>query len=394
MAHKLGWKREATLDLHPQVNEIPFEPEHKFAASYHSVDGSPRVFVKGAPERVIPMCHPHSVGERWAEKPTAFARGMAERGLRVLAVAEGRAPADFMNDPSRLPAEPAGLTLLGFVGMIDPLRTGVREAVRQCHDAGITVWMVTGDHPVTALAIARELGLATRADQVLTGPQLSGHVGTSPQHFWDRVKGARVFARVSPQQKLQLVQAARGAGHFVAVTGDGVNDAPALRAANIGVAMGRGGTDVARDAAELIITDDNFTTIVAGVHEGRVAYTNIRNVVFLLVSTGAGEVTLAALALAAGLPLPLLAVQLLWLNLVTNGIQHVGLAFEPGQGDVLRRKPRPPRERLFNRLMVERTVLAAVVMGVLGFGAFAWNAAGGVGGGLCPERAPAADGAL
>jgi magnesium-transporting ATPase (P-type) len=213
------------------------------------------------------------------------------------------------------------------------------------------------------------LGLAQREDEVVSGRELGGK---SPDALQEIVGQARVFARVAPHQKLQLVNAAQRLGHFVAVTGDGVNDAPALRLANIGVAMGRSGTDVAREAAELVISDDNFATIVGGVEEGRVAYDNVRKVIYLLVSGGAAEVVALGLAVAAGLPLPLLPVQLLWLNLVTNGIQGVALAFEPSEGDVLRRRPRPPGEPIFNRLMVERTLLAAVVMGGVGFGAYGW----------------------
>jgi len=182
---------------------------------------------------------------------------------------------------------------------------------------------------------------------------------------------------VAPHQKLEIVNAAREAGHFVAVTGDGINDAPALRAANIGVAMGKSGTDVAREAAELVISDDHFGTITAGIEEGRIAYNNIRNVIYLLISTGAAEVILVALALIFGSPIPLLPVQLLWLNLVTNGIQDVALAFEPGLGDELKSPPRPPRESIFNRLMIERTLVAAVFMGVVGFGLFQWCLAAG-----------------
>jgi magnesium-transporting ATPase (P-type) len=236
--------------------------------------------------------------------------------------------------------------------------------------------MVTGDHPVTALAIARDLGLATEAGEVVAGGALEGKSAAELAEVVERV---RVFARVAPRQKLELVEAARRAGHFVAVTGDGVNDAPALRAANIGVAMGRGGTDVAREAAELVISDDNFATIVAGVEEGRVAYDNVRKVIYLLVSTGAAEVVLMGLAVAGGLPLPLLPAQILWLNLVTNGIQDVALAFEPKEGGVLARPPRPPRERIFNRLMIERTLIAALVIGGVAFGAFAWMIRAGFG---------------
>jgi magnesium-transporting ATPase (P-type) len=227
--------------------------------------------------------------------------------------------------------------------------------------------MVTGDHPVTALAIARELGLATHAAEVVTGADLEARHGD----LADLMEKARVFARVEPVQKLDIVRAAQKSGHFVAVTGDGVNDAPALRAAHIGVAMGKGGTDVAREAADLVVSDDNFATVVAGIEEGRIAYGNIRKVIYLLVSTGAAELVAVGLAVAAGLPMPLLPVQLLWLNLVTNGIQDVALAFEPGEGGVMERLPRPPREPIFDRLMIERTVLAALVMGGIGFALFA-----------------------
>jgi len=204
---------------------------------------------------------------------------------------------------------------------------------------------------------------------VMTGTALEKQ---PPEQLGELVQKVRVFARVAPHQKLDLVNAMRAAGHFVAVTGDGVNDAPALRAANIGVAMGKSGTDVAREAAELVISDDNFATIVGGVEEGRIAYDNIRKVIYLLISTGAAEVILVTLAVAFGLPLPLLPAQLLWLNLVTNGIQDVALAFEPGEGDVLQRKPRSPQESIFNRLMIERTLVGALGIGLVGFGLFRW----------------------
>ncbi|NJO72610.1 MAG: HAD-IC family P-type ATPase [Leptolyngbyaceae cyanobacterium RM1_406_9] len=363
MAHKLGWNRETTLNHYPQINEIPFEPEHKFAATYHSTDGRVKVFVKGAPERVLQMCD----GSPKVPSPGAIAQRLAEQGYRVLAFAEGMAAADL--DAATVPPEPAHLHFLGFVGMIDPLRARVREAIATCHAAGIAVWMVTGDHPSTALAIARDLGLASTGSQVVTGSDL---LEQSPTDLSRLIQSTCVFARIAPHQKLQLVNAARESGHFVAVTGDGVNDAPALRAANIGVAMGKAGTDVAREAAELVISDDNFATIVAGVEEGRIAYDNVRKVIYLLISTGAAEIVLIGLAVAQGLPLPLLPVQLLWLNLVTNGIQDVALAFEPGEGDALHRRPRSPREPIFNRLMIERTLIAALVIGGVSFGVFQW----------------------
>ena len=371
-AHKLGWVRKVMIDRYPQIHEIPFEPERRFAASYHRIDDRTWVFVKGAPERVLAMCDV-ALDER--ERLLTAGESMARRGLRVLALAEGAGPEAL--DPTDVPPEPTRLAFLGFVGMIDPLRSGAREAVAACQAAGITVSMITGDHPVTALAIARELGLAERPEQVITGAELESF---SAEDLREVVREARVFARTAPRQKLDLVQAARQIGHFVAVTGDGVNDAPALRQANIGVAMGRSGTDVAREAAELVITDDNFASIVAGIEEGRVAYDNVRKVIYLLVSTGAAEVLLLGFAILTGWPesqagvaiLPLLPVQILWLNLVTNGIQDVALAFEPAEGEVLQRPPRPPGQRVFDRLMVERTLVAAVVMAGVGFGAFAW----------------------
>jgi magnesium-transporting ATPase (P-type) len=365
MAQKMGWNREDTLSRHPQVNQIPFEPEHRFAASYHQMDGAVHVFVKGAPERILAMCEEQTEPLLLTCKATA--ESMAAQGYRVLALAAGRVTETL--DPAQAPPAPSNLTFSGFVGMLDPLRPGAREAVAACHAAGITVCMITGDHPVTALAIARDLGFATGPEHVVTGADLAE---MSSDTLSDTLKHVRVFARVAPNQKLDIVEAARALGHFVAVTGDGINDAPALRAANIGVAMGKAGTDVAREAAELVISDDNFATIVAGVEEGRVAYDNIRKVIYLLVSTGAAEVLMISLTMIAGLPLPLVPVQLLWLNLVTNGVQDVALAFEPNEGDVLTRTPRPPQEPIFNRLMIERTLIAALVMGVVAFGAFSW----------------------
>jgi magnesium-transporting ATPase (P-type) len=230
--------------------------------------------------------------------------------------------------------------------------------------------MVTGDHPATALVIARELGLAETEAQVVTGRAL-GHAGNEAARL-ALIREARVFARVEPRQKLEIVHGLQSLGHFVAVTGDGANDAPALHAAEVGVAMGRSGTEVAREAADLIITDDNFSSLVAGIEEGRIAYNNVRKVIFLLISTGAAELVLFGLALFSGLPLPLLAVQLLWLNLVTNGIQDVALAFEPAEGRELKQRPRPPHESIFNRIMLERVIVSALFMGVLAFVTLQW----------------------
>ncbi len=368
MAFKLGWHREATAERFPEVNAIPFEPERRYGATFNRFGDAVRVIVKGAPERVTGMLASGQDADLLQQK----AQEMAEAGYRVLAIAEGPAPARL--GPADAPPEPGNLVCLGLVGMIDPLRPGVRDAIASAREAGIGTVMVTGDHPLTALAIARDLGLASEPGEVITGEDLAAATAADLPGI---IRRTRVFARIGPRQKLEIVNAARAGGHFVAVTGDGVNDAPALRAANIGVAMGKSGTDVAREAAELVISDDQFATITAGIEQGRIAYNNIRNVIYLLVSTGAAEVVLVALALTLGSPIPLLPVQLLWLNLVTQGIQDVALAFEPGTGDEHRASPRPPREPIFNRLMIERTIVGALFMGCAGFAVFQWCLAQG-----------------
>ena len=363
MAGKGGVEREHLLVRHPPLNAIPFEPEHRFAASFHRDGDATWIAVKGAPERVLGMCRSTEQARRAAQ---AAAADMAGRGQRVLALASGRVP--WLVPSEELPDEPVALQLAGLVGLVDPLRPEAVDAVRRCGGAGIRVIMVTGDHPVTALAIARELGIASEPAEVVHGTELrTGDV----DHLRRSIATGRVYARATPEQKLSIVKAAQAAGHFVAVTGDGVNDAPALRHANIGVAMGRGGTDVARDASDVVLADDNFATIVAGVEEGRVAYQNIRNVVYLLVAAGTAEVLTVGAAVLLGLPLPFLPAQLLWLNLVTNGIQDVALAFERGQGEELQSPPRRPDEPVFNRLMVERVMIGGVWMASLCFTSYA-----------------------
>lgn len=376
MAGKAGVSQAVIEAAHPRLGEIPFESERRFAATLHRVDGALHAIVKGAGERLLPMCARMAspVGDVPIDAAMLEQQAdtLAAGGFRVLAIAAGAVALQEESAAELGPAHLHGLVFLGFVGMIDPLRPEARASVLACQAAGIQVAMVTGDHPVTALAIARELGLAERFEQVVTGPMLEKVTAQGAEAVDALIREARVFARVEPGQKLQIVQALIRLGHFVAVTGDGANDAPALRAAHIGVAMGERGTDVARESSELILTDDNFASIVAGVEEGRIAYANVRKVIFLLISSGAAEVLLFVLTTAAGLPVPLWPVQLLWLNLVTNGIQDVALAFEPGEGGELRRPPRAPREPIFNRLMIERTLVSAVVIAVLGFFTYRW----------------------
>ena len=372
MAYKAGYKRPEEISHFPEIGSMPFESERLYSASLNRVGEHRRAFVKGAYEKLLDMCSSSLQLDGVVELDRAAVERQAERlasaGYRVIALASGdvdvASPEDFGHEHL------IGLTLIGLVGLIDPLRPESRQAVAKCRAAGIKVAMVTGDHPVTAFAIGRELDLLADESQIVTGPQLKAAAGQTEIDALTR--SARVFARVEPRQKLDIVQSLQRNGHYVAVSGDGANDAPALRAAQVGVAMGKSGTDVARETAEIIVTDDNFDSIVAGVEEGRIAYANVRKVIFLLVSTGAAELVLFVLAMITGLPLPLLAVQLLWLNLVTNGIQDVALAFEPGEGHELERPPRPPREAIFNRIMIERVLISAIVIGTVAFGLFSY----------------------
>jgi len=377
MAHKAGIVQVEEMNSSPQLAAIPFESGRLFAAGLNDVAGQPTAFIKGGLERVLPMCShmdtatgPAPLDMQCIEQQAVE---LSSNGFRVMAVASG--PVPLVSGQSFSEEHLHGLTLLGLIGMEDPLREEAKAAIEECHAAGIRVAMLTGDHPDTAFAIARELGMVQTRSEVVTGQQL--HACANPEAFDALVRKAPVFARVEPQQKYEIVQSLLRDGHFAAVTGDGANDAPALNAANVGVAMGKSGTDVARETADIIVTDDNIASIVAGVEEGRIAYANIRKVVFLLFATGGAELVLCTLTLLAGLPLPLVAVQLLWLNLVTNGIQHVGLAFEPAEGDELRRPPRPPGEAVFNRAMIQQVALASLSMGAVAFGYFNWLMAQG-----------------
>lgn len=368
-AAKFGIEHEEARNRYPSRREIPFEPVRQYSGSVREEEGGEVLYIKGGPERVLQMCDRMMVGEQVvpldAAAVHAAATELASRGLRVLAMARGN------EGWSPLPGDgPGGLVFLGMQGMMDPPREGVKEAILGCRRAGIRVVMITGDHAATALAIARQLGIAGAADGVLTG---SAMAAISAEELPAACETVSVYARVAPDQKLQIVRALQSLGHVVAVTGDGVNDAPALKVADIGVAMGRSGTDVAREAADIVLTDDNFVSIHAAVEEGRVTFDNIRKVTFFLVSTGVAEVIAIMVALVAGWPLPFLAAQILWLNLVTNGLQDVALAFEPGEPGVLEQPPRSPREGLLSRMMWERTLLAGLVMSAGTLFMFRWE---------------------
>ncbi|MCW5698212.1 MAG: HAD-IC family P-type ATPase [Rhodospirillales bacterium] len=365
LAGKNALDRPTLLDRFPEIGAVPYESARRYAATFNRDGEGILAHVKGAAEKILPMCD-------WIDRDVMLAEAdkMAADGLRVLAVAVGEV--DGVMTPEAAEGRLNGLTFLGFAGLMDPLREEVPDAVDRCRRAGIAVRMVTGDHPVTALAIAKQLQLAEGPSHVVEGVALQD-LQTDPAEQDLAIAGASVFARVEPVQKLDIVRSLQKQGHFVAVTGDGVNDAPALHTANIGVAMGKGGTDVARGASDLILADDNFASIVNGVEEGRIAYDNIRKVIYLLISTGAAEIVLFMLCFLFGLPLPLFAVQLLWLNLVTNGIQHVALAFEKGEPGILDQPPRPPNQPIFDRRMTEQVLLSGAFIGVVGFVFFRWG---------------------
>ncbi|MCS6803109.1 MAG: HAD-IC family P-type ATPase [Chloroflexota bacterium] len=371
-AARLGLEPEQVRDRYDLLTDLPFEPERQYSASVRLHDGAAWLFVKGAPERILAMCDAQARDDGLAPldlgEVHAALDAMAADGLRVLGFASVRLPHP---PPTEMPLpELRGLHFLGLAGMMDPPRPGVREAIANCRDAGIRVIMITGDHAVTARAIGAQLGLAGRDALVVTGTQLAA---MSDAELDEVVRRASIFARVSPDQKLRIVQALRRRGEVVAVTGDGVNDAPALRAADIGIAMGKSGTDVAREASSMILADDNFVSIVAAVEEGRITFDNLRNVTFFLVSTGAATVLAILTALTLRWPIPFLPTQLIWLNVVTNGLQDVALAFEPGERGVLRRRPRPRTEGLLSRTLWERTIVAGIVMGIGTLAMFWWE---------------------
>ncbi|MBI3978599.1 MAG: HAD-IC family P-type ATPase [Chloroflexi bacterium] len=377
-ALKGGLHEERERMAHPLLDSIPFESERQYMATLHGHGQERLVAVKGAPERILAMCADGaSVGgpSLDREAATRAMHRLAAEGLRVLALACKQAAPD-VDEVDHRDVE-AGLTCVGLVGMIDPPRPEAVEAIARCRRAGIRVVMITGDHRVTASAIADRLGIAEeRAAPVLDGRDLEA---MDDDRLYQEVRRVSVYARAAPHHKLRIVQQLRRHGEVVAVTGDGVNDAPALKQADIGVAMGVAGTDVAREAADMVLADDNFATIYAAVEEGRVIFDNIRKVIMFLIPTGIGLVLTVIASMALGLPLPFLPAQAIWINLVTNGLQDVAMAFEPPEEDVGRRPPRDPREGVLTRPMVERTVLVGVVQLVGTLAAFVWQLGSGAG---------------
>src|SRR5450830_630360 len=360
----------------PRLLELPFDSVRKRMTTIHRAAHGFVAYTKGAPESVIPVCTTQwsatAEGESTPFDSAAWltrANALAAQGLRVLAIAQrrhGELPANSADTA----AIESDLCLIGLIGLIDPPREEAAAAVRECLAAGITPVMITGDHPATARAIALRLGIVTEADApVLTGADLTGMEDNALQAQAGQV---HVYARVDPAQKIRIVEALQARGEFVAMTGDGVNDAPALKRADIGVAMGRGGTDVAREAASLVLLDDNFATIVAAVREGRRIYDNIRKFVRYAMTGNSGEIWPLFLAPMMGLPIPLLPIHILWVNLVTDGLPGLALAAEPAERGIMQRPPRAPQESLFTHGLWQHVLWVGLLIGGLCLLVQAW----------------------
>ncbi len=357
-AIKGGLDPEAEKSHYAQLAMIPFESERGYMATLHKHGGKRYVFVKGSLDGLLDICSTCMLDEALRKKEFLHAADMfAQEGLRVLAMAYKEVPHDT-EELTHHDIE-TDLIFAGIQGMIDPARTESMEAIEGCRKAGIRTIMITGDHIVTAQAIARQLGIGEEDGRSLSGKDLEM---IDDDVLFQKVKEVSVYARVSPQHKLRIVQQLKEQGEIVAVTGDGVNDAPALKAAHIGVAMGRSGTDVAKEASDMIVTDDNFASIFAAVQEGRVVYDNLKKVILFLISCGVGELLAIIATILMGLPIPYIPAQILWLNLVTNGLQDVALAFEPEEKGILDRPPRNPKEGILSPLMIQRTLLMGIIL--------------------------------
>jgi Ca2+-transporting ATPase len=382
-AAKAGLWREEVEERIPRVAEIPFDSDRKRMSTIHRMYGREPVgvedecpeyvvYVKGAPDVMLPRCHSileggHSVKLTPARRQHIenVNRDLGQEALRVLAVAfrmVDEVPEEL--DPDEVEQD---LILIGLVAMIDPARPEVRPAVEKARHAGIRTMMVTGDYPDTARAIAQEIGLLRPEGEVVSGAELNE---MSDEALDQRIDRVDVFARVSPQHKVRIVEALRKRGHVVAMTGDGVNDAPALKRADIGVAMGITGTDVSKEVADMVLTDDNYASIVSAIEQGRIIYSNIRKFVYYLLSCNMAEIMVIFLAALAGQPAPLNPIQLLWLNLLTDGAPALALGLEKGDPDIMDRPPRPPSEPIINRSMVRGIVVQTIAITASVLGAY------------------------
>lgn len=359
-AMQAGISKSFLYDEMRRINDIPFDSKRKMMTTIHRYGNKYRIITKGAPDVLLKRCtHYYQNGQIdsiFSKKENIYEQNnqMAEKALRVIAVA--------YKDVEKLPETQdmeQDLTFCGLIGMIDPPREGVKEAVRTCRRAGIKTVMITGDHLQTAKAIAKELGIFKRGDLAIEGENLE----RMDQHELEKnIMQYSVFARVSPEHKVRIVKAFQSTGAVVAMTGDGVNDAPALKNADIGIAMGKGGTDVAKNASDMILTDDNFVTIVEAVKQGRNIYDNIKKAIHFLISTNIGEIVTIFFGLILGMKSPLLAIQLLWINLVTDSLPAIALGLEKEEENIMSRLPRNPKKSLFAdglwwKIIIEGTML-------------------------------------
>ena len=346
------------------IDMIPYESENKYSAVFYEINDEVYCTVKGSLEKVKEFCSKinlskEKINSNILEEQNEY---LAKDGYRVIAIANGKVKKQEKYSEKDIKK----LTFMGMVGFIDPIRKEVIEAIKECHNAGIKVLMITGDHPLTAYSIAKDLELTNNYNEVTNGEEVENYLEKGDIEFDKFVSRKKVFTRVSPIQKLEIVESLKRQGEFVAVTGDGVNDAPALKSANIGVSMGSG-TDLARETADMIVIDDNFKSIVEGIKEGRIAYANIRKIIFFLVSCGFAEVLFFCLAILFDLPMPLVAIQLLWLNVVTDGIQDFALSFEKGEKGIMTEKPRDSKEPLFDKNLFQEIIFSGLIIGLIVF---------------------------
>ena len=370
-AHKAGFDKAALETKQPRLGVIPFDSKRKLMTTLHQSADGVVACVKGAPESLLALCTGADVnGETVSfesEAVLAEAASLAHEGYRVLAFARR----EFTSVPEQYDSETIeqDLTFLGLVALIDPPRPEVPQAVADCLTAGITPVMITGDHPGTAMAIARRLGITQDQQALLSGDELAT---LSDEKFARVVESVRVYARVTPKQKLRIVKALQVNGEFVAMTGDGVNDAPALKRAGIGVAMGQKGTDVAREASDMVLLDDDFATIVRAVRAGRSIFDNIRKFIKDTMSSNSGEIWTLFLAPFMGLPIPLLPIHILWINLITDGLPGLAFSAEPAEPGIMSRAPRPPEENIFAHGMWQHIIWVGLFIAGISIAAMAW----------------------
>lgn len=367
IALKNGKNKESLYKEMERVNEIPFDSDRKMMTTIHKIKNGYRVIVKGAPDVILKRCSKYYTNNSnyilstsQISKINSINENMANEALRVIAVSFKDIPSlPYKIDSTSIEND---LVFAGLIGMIDPPRPGVRDAVFTCKKAGIKTVMITGDHILTAKAIAKDLGIYSENDIAITGSELDK---ISDKEFEKNVMKYSVFARVSPEHKVRIVKAFRKNGNVVAMTGDGVNDAPALKNADIGVSMGLNGTDVAKNASDMILTDDNFVTIVEAVKEGRHIYDNIRKAVHFLISTNIGEIVTIFIGLLLGLEAPLLAIHLLWINLVTDSLPAIGLGLEPADKYIMNKKPKNPRKGIFSDGLWSKIIFEGTMIGII-----------------------------